>query len=103
MRRTGQIVGIVNITRDSFSDGGRYLDPVRAVEHARALAEAGADVVELGPASSNPDASPVPVDEQIARLRPVLEALAPRRSLAADPTRPLRICVDVTPDRKSVV
>lgn len=97
MGRTGQIVGIVNITRDSFSDGGRYLDPARAVEHALALAEAGAAVVELGPASSNPDASPVPADEQIARLRPVLEALVSSRARAADPTRPLRISVDATP------
>lgn len=97
MRRTGQIVGIVNITRDSFSDGGRYLDPARAIEHALALAKAGADVVELGPASSNPDASPVPADEQIARLRPVLEALASSRARASDPTRPIRICVDATP------
>lgn len=98
MRRTGQIVGIVNITRDSFSDGGRYLDPERAVEHGLALAEAGADVVELGPASSNPDASPVPAAEQIARLRPVLEGLASKRARTSDPSnRPLRICVDATP------
>ncbi len=97
MGRTGQIVGIVNITRDSFSDGGRFLDPARAVEHALALAEAGADVVELGPASSNPDASPVPVDEQIARLRPVLEALASARARATNPTGPFRICVDASP------
>ncbi|MFO0690885.1 MAG: dihydropteroate synthase [Myxococcota bacterium] len=96
MRRTGQIVGIVNITRDSFSDGGRYLDPARAVEHALALAEAGADVVELGPASSNPDASPVPAAEQIARLRPVLEALASARAGAGGSGRPLPICVDAT-------
>ena len=69
----------------------------RAIEHALALAKAGADVVELGPASSNPDASPVPADEQIARLRPVLEALASSRARASDPTRPIRICVDATP------
>lgn len=75
MRRTVQIVGIVNITEDSFSDGGRYLAPESAIAHARALAAAGARIVELGPASSHPDATPVPVERQITRLRPVLEAL----------------------------
>lgn len=89
MKSTVQIVGIVNITADSFSDGGRYLEPDRAIAHARTLAEAGADVVELGPASSNPDAAPVPTEEQIARLRPVLEALAPSRlPISVDATDP---------------
>lgn len=87
MRRTVQIVGIVNITEDSFSDGGRYLDPERAIAHARGLAAAGAEIVELGPASSHPDAASVPGEIQIARLRPVLEALR-----AAS----LRISVDAT-------
>jgi dihydropteroate synthase type 2 len=77
VRKTVQIVGIVNITRDSFSDGGLYLESDRAVAQARKLAGDGADLIELGPASSNPDAAPVPAEEQIARLRPVLEALAP--------------------------
>lgn len=87
MKSTVQIVGIVNITADSFSDGGRYLEPDRATAHARALAEAGADVVELGPASSHPDAASVPPDEQIARLRPVLAALAPEKlCLSVDAT-----------------
>jgi dihydropteroate synthase type 2 len=75
MGRTVQIVGIVNITEDSFSDGGRYLEPGRAIEQARQLAADGAGIVELGPASSHPDAAAVPPDRQIARLHPVLEAL----------------------------
>ncbi|MBY0401986.1 dihydropteroate synthase [Myxococcota bacterium] len=96
MDRTGQIVGIVNITRDSFSDGGRYLDPERAIEHARALVAAGADVVELGPASSNPDARPVPAEEQIARLRPVLDTLASQDPASPTSPEPIPICVDAT-------
>jgi len=67
----------VNVTADSFSDGGRFLDADDAVAHALALVEAGADVVELGPASSHPDAVQVPADEEICRLDPVLDALAP--------------------------
>jgi dihydropteroate synthase len=70
------IVGIVNVTEDSFSDGGRYLTPDAAIDHARRLAAEGADWIELGPASSHPDACIVPAREQIARLRPVMEALA---------------------------
>jgi dihydropteroate synthase len=70
-----KIVAIVNITEDSFSDGGRYLAPEAAITHARALAEAGADLLELGPASSHPDATLVPPARQIERLRPVIAAL----------------------------
>lgn len=69
------IIGIVNLTSDSFSDGGRYLDPQRALQHARELLEQGADYVDLGPASSNPDAAPVSAAEQIARLSPLVAAL----------------------------
>jgi dihydropteroate synthase type 2 len=70
------IFGIVNITEDSFSDGGRYLDPAAAIAHARALAAAGADVIDLGAAASNVDANPVSAAEEIARLDPVIAALA---------------------------
>lgn len=69
------IIGIVNITDDSFSDGGRYRDPEAAIRHARTLLAAGADLVELGPASSHPDAAPVPAAEEIRRLDPVITAL----------------------------
>ncbi len=71
-----QIVGIVNVTADSFSDGGRYLRPEAAVAHARALAAAGADVIEIGAASSHPDSARVSAGTEIDRLEPVLEALA---------------------------
>ena len=73
---TPQIVGIVNITEDSFSDGGLYLDPEAAIAHARRLHTDGAHVVEVGAASSHPDARPVTVDEERQRLIPVLKALA---------------------------
>jgi dihydropteroate synthase type 2 len=69
------IFGIVNITEDSFSDGSKYLEPEAAIAHARKLASDGADVIDVGAASSNPDAVPVPPDVEIARLAPVVEAL----------------------------
>ena len=71
-----RIVGIVNITADSFSDGGRYLDPAAAVAHARNLCAEGADIIELGPAASHPDSAPVSAAEERQRLGPVLEQLA---------------------------
>lgn len=70
------LFGIVNITEDSFSDGGRYLDPAAAIAHARTLAAAGAQVIDLGAAASNVDARPVGAAQQINRLDPVTAALA---------------------------
>ena len=75
MNRTPKIFGIVNITSDSFSDGGKYLAPDAAIAHARKLMADGADVIDLGPASSNPDAAPVSAATEIARIAPVLDAL----------------------------
>jgi dihydropteroate synthase type 2 len=84
-----QLVGIVNLTEDSFSDGGRHLEPQAAIAHARALARDGADWIELGPASSHPDARIVPAREQIARLEPVLVALREARiPVSVDATDP---------------
>ena len=69
------ILGILNITEDSFSDGGRYLAVEAALAHARKLARDGASVLDLGAAASNPDAKPVAPAEEIARLAPVVAAL----------------------------
>ena len=74
-----KIVGVVNLTEDSFSDGGRYLEFDRALEHALELAADGADIVELGPSSSNPDAKEVSPDEERRRIEPLLAKLAERR------------------------
>lgn len=88
MRRP-KIVGIVNITEDSFSDGGRFLATEDALDHAAKLVSDGADIIELGPASSNPDASPVPAHVQIARLEPVLKVLRDRHvPVSVDATTP---------------
>ena len=69
------LVGILNITEDSFSDGGRYLDPAAAIAQARHLIAGGADIVELGAAASNIAAKPVAPTEEIRRLEPVITAL----------------------------
>jgi dihydropteroate synthase type 2 len=70
-----KILGIVNLTRDSFSDGGRFLDTQAALAHAAALRAAGADVLDLGAESTHPDAEDVSADEELERLLPVIRAL----------------------------
>lgn len=66
------IFGILNITADSFSDGGRFLDPEAALSHARKLIGDGADALDIGAASSNPRSEPVPPEIEIGRLAPVI-------------------------------
>jgi len=68
-------MGVVNVTPDSFSDGGRYLDPQAAVEHGRLLAEQGAQILDVGGESTRPGADAVPVDEELRRVLPVVEGL----------------------------
>ncbi len=69
-------MGIVNITPDSFSDGGRLDNAQAAIEHALKLQEEGADILDVGGESTRPGAAAVPADEEIRRVRPVVEALA---------------------------
>ncbi|MEA2126165.1 MAG: dihydropteroate synthase [Solirubrobacteraceae bacterium] len=69
-------MGVVNVTPDSFSDGGAYLDPVRAIVHARRLIAEGADIVDVGGESTRPYAEPVTEAEELRRVVPVLEGLA---------------------------
>jgi dihydropteroate synthase type 2 len=69
------ILGILNITDDSFSDAGKYLAPEAAVAHARAMHAQGAAVIDIGAASSNPDSAGVPPELEIARLEPVVPVL----------------------------
>ncbi len=69
------IMGIVNVTPDSFSDRGKYLDPGRALDHARQLLNDGADILDIGGESSRPGAEPVAADEELRRVLPVLEKL----------------------------
>jgi dihydropteroate synthase len=69
------ILGIVNVTSDSFSDGGRFLDASRAIAHGMQLREDGADLVDVGGESTRPGAEPVPAAEELRRVMPVIEAL----------------------------
>ncbi|MFH1573341.1 MAG: dihydropteroate synthase [Acidobacteriota bacterium] len=72
------VMGILNVTPDSFSDGGEFLSPQRAAERAWQIAAEGADILDIGGESTRPGSSPVPFEEEQRRVLPVLEALAGR-------------------------
>jgi len=69
-------MGVVNVTPDSFSDGGRFFDPKFAIAQARALAQDGADIIDIGGESSRPGADPVSEEEELRRILPVLRSLS---------------------------
>lgn len=80
-------MGIVNVTPDSFSDGGRLDNAQAAIRHALKLQEDGADILDIGGESTRPGAMTVPVDEEIRRVLPVIEALASRDCVVSVDTR----------------
>lgn len=82
-----KVMGIVNVTPDSFSDGGLYLDPDKAIAHGLELIEAGADVLDIGGESTRPGAAEVPAAEELARVVPVVEGLAGAATISIDTTK----------------
>jgi dihydropteroate synthase len=71
-----RVMGVVNVTPDSFSDGGEFLDPAAAIAHGRRLATDGAGILDIGGESTRPGAAPVDAEEEVRRVLPVIEALA---------------------------
>ena len=88
--RPALVMGIVNVTPDSFSDGGKFFDANSAVEHGLKLVEQGADILDIGGESTRPNATPVPEAEELRRVIPVIEQLAARVKipLSIDTTKP---------------
>lgn len=82
------VMGIVNVTPDSFSDGGAWFDHEAAIAHGRRLADEGADVVDVGGESSRPGAEEVPLAEELRRVVPVIEALCPHVRVSVDTVKP---------------
>src|SRR5512133_3238053 len=83
------VMGVVNITPDSFSDGGRWFDADRAVAHGLELLAQGADILDVGGESTRPGAARVPVDEERRRVLPVVrELVAAGAVVSVDTTRP---------------
>lgn len=75
------IMGIINVTPDSFFDGGRYFNLQKAVDHAFRLIDEGADILDIGGESTRPGAEPVSIDEELRRVIPVIEAISKRISI----------------------
>ncbi len=69
------VMGVVNVTPDSFSDGGKFLSASAAIDHAQQLIEEGADILDIGGESTRPGAEPVGVDEELRRVLPIIEAM----------------------------
>ena len=84
-----RVMGIVNVTPDSFSDGGRNATAAAAIAHARRLVDEGADILDIGGESTRPGAAPVSVDEELARVLPVIDvALGFGVPLSVDTLKP---------------
>lgn len=75
LTRRPLLMGIVNVTPDSFSDGGKFFDPQRAIDHALKLVDDGADLIDIGGESTRPYATPVDADEELRRVLPVIEGV----------------------------
>jgi dihydropteroate synthase len=82
-----QLMGVVNVTPDSFSDGGLFLDAEAAVAHGRDLAEQGAEILDVGGESTRPGAEEVPAEEEMARVVPVIEGLAGATTISIDTSK----------------
>ena len=78
------VMGVLNVTPDSFSDGGRWLDADAAVSHGLAMVAEGADVVDIGGESTRPGAAEVPIEEELRRVLPVVDALAGQVRVSID-------------------
>lgn len=96
-----QLVGILNITPDSFSDGGQFVDPDAALTHARELIKNGASIIDIGAQSTNPSSQQLDIDTEWQRLEPILQALAPEKfQLSIDTFYPeiIRRSLNYAPD-----
>ena len=82
-----RLMGVVNVTPDSFSDGGDFLDAQLAIQHGLQLSDDGADILDVGGESTRPGSAPVSIDEELARVIPVIEGLAGKGKLISIDTR----------------
>src|SRR5262249_5911779 len=89
-----RIMGVVNVTPDSFSDGGDFADGRAAIAHGLALREAGAEMLDIGGESTRPGAAPVSIEEELARTIPVVRALAAAGAIVSIDTRNARVMAE---------
>lgn len=82
-----RLMGVVNVTPDSFSDGGLYLDPDAAIAHGEELVRDGAEILDVGGESTRPGAAAVSAEEELARIEPVIAALAEKATVSIDTSK----------------
>ena len=82
-----RLMGVVNVTPDSFSDGGDFLDPAQAIQHGLQMSADGADILDVGGESTRPGSAPISIDEELARVLPVIKGLASEGKLVSVDTR----------------
>lgn len=87
-----RIMGVLNVTPDSFSDGGEHFDPDAAIEYGLAMLDAGADIIDVGGESTRPGFTPVNPDEEARRVLPVVRALAKEGAIVSDRHAPRGGC-----------
>ncbi len=96
------VMGVLNVTSDSFSDGGRFLDSSAALDHARRMIEDGADIIDVGGESTRPGAAPTPEREELQRVVPLIEKIAALgMPVSADTRRPPGSACPSAPTRAS--
>ncbi|HEY5045778.1 MAG TPA: dihydropteroate synthase [Solirubrobacteraceae bacterium] len=95
-------MGVVNVTPDSFSDGGRFLDVEAAVAHGRELVGEGADILDIGGESTRPGAEPVPEEEELRRVIPVIEGLAAAARSGAEGSNPSHPQISIDTSKAAV-
>ena len=78
-----RVMGVLNVTPDSFSDGGRFFDRERALDHARRMLADGADLIDVGGESTRPGAEPVPLKDELSRVLPIVSTLAGEGALVS--------------------
>ena len=96
-----RLMGILNVTPDSFSDGGRFLESDKAVAHGRAMALAGADILDIGGESTRPGAKEVSVDDEISRIGPVIAQLSAGGTVMSVDTRKAPVARAALASRRS--
>src|SRR5688500_6638049 len=81
--RPAVVMGILNVTPDSFSDGGKFADPSAAIDHAHQLLSQGAEIIDIGGESTRPGATPVSISDELARVLPIIQHLSSAKTKAA--------------------
>jgi len=97
-KKRALVMGVLNVTPDSFFDGGKYVSVARAVEQALAMQEAGADIIDIGGESTRPGAPPVSIDDELNRIIPVIEAIRAHSNVRSETGSKIKTEIKISVD-----